>query len=139
MMKTQYEGRLNSQPWPTLGSWNDRDQFKQMMKILSQRDWKYEEITHKNILNKTQQFIVKDRTRDGTDRLMMWDSHDHSSTRFLNQSADGPTHNGTSIADLKIGKVIGTGAYAVVWIGVHLPSHWKVAVKIYEKYKLKEP
>ena len=62
---------------------------------------------------------------------------DHS--RFLGIGADAIQHQGTSIADLKIGKIIGTGAYAVVRIGVHLPSHRKVAVKIYEKYKLKEP
>ncbi len=38
-----------------------------------------------------------------------------------------------------IGKVIGTGAYAVVWVGMNKLTKQKVAIKIYEKTKLLEP
>ena len=37
-----------------------------------------------------------------------------------------------------IGKQIGQGAYATVFIGLHKPSNRKVALKIYEKEKMKE-
>lgn len=38
-----------------------------------------------------------------------------------------------------IGKRVGQGAYAVVRIGLHKLSSSKIAVKIYEKFKLLEP
>lgn len=44
-----------------------------------------------------------------------------------------------TIQDYLIGKQIGQGAYATVKLGVHRPSNKKVAVKIYEKYKLLDP
>jgi len=43
---------------------------------------------------------------------------------------------GDKIADYLIGKEIGKGAYAVVRQAVHKPSGTKLAVKIYEKFKL---
>ncbi|CEM11463.1 unnamed protein product [Vitrella brassicaformis CCMP3155] len=36
----------------------------------------------------------------------------------------------------QVGKQVGQGAYAIVRFGVHKASHQKVAVKVYEKYKL---
>ena len=38
-----------------------------------------------------------------------------------------------------IGKRIGQGAYAVVRVGLHKILNQKIAVKIYEKFKLLEP
>lgn len=38
-----------------------------------------------------------------------------------------------------IGKRIGQGAYAVVRVGLHKLLNQKIAVKIYEKFKLLEP
>jgi len=45
----------------------------------------------------------------------------------------------SSIDDYTIGKVIGTGAYAVVRVGMNKKTKQKIAVKIYEKMKLIEP
>jgi serine/threonine protein kinase len=45
---------------------------------------------------------------------------------------DGFSHK-SSIDDYTIGKVIGTGAYAVVRVGMNNKSKQKVAIKIYEK------
>lgn len=46
---------------------------------------------------------------------------------------------GSSIEDYIIGKQIGQGAYATVFFGLHRESGKKVAIKIYEKYKLLDP
>lgn len=43
-----------------------------------------------------------------------------------------------SLDDYIIGKQIGQGAYAVVKIGMHKKSNKKVALKIYDKEKMKE-
>ena len=43
-----------------------------------------------------------------------------------------------SMDEYVIGKQIGQGAYATVFIGLHKPSNRKVALKIYEKEKMKE-
>lgn len=43
-----------------------------------------------------------------------------------------------SMEDYVIGKQIGQGAYALVYIGMHKKSGKKVALKIYEKEKMKE-
>ncbi len=43
-----------------------------------------------------------------------------------------------SLEDYVIGKQIGQGAYALVFIGMHKKSGKKVALKIYEKEKMKE-
>lgn len=40
--------------------------------------------------------------------------------------------------DYIIGKQIGQGAYAIVYIGMHKKSNKKVALKIYIKEKMKE-
>lgn len=40
--------------------------------------------------------------------------------------------------DYVIGKQIGQGAYATVFIGLHKKTNKKVALKIYEKEKMKE-
>jgi serine/threonine protein kinase len=44
--------------------------------------------------------------------------------------------NITSINDYKMGKLLGQGAYALVREADHLGTGFKVAVKIYDKYKL---
>jgi len=44
--------------------------------------------------------------------------------------------NFTSIAEYRLGKVLGQGAYAVVKEGVHKSLGSSLAVKIYDKYKL---
>jgi len=46
---------------------------------------------------------------------------------------------GSSLEDYIIGKQIGQGAYATVAFGLHKESSKKVAIKIYEKYKLLDP
>jgi len=54
--------------------------------------------------------------------------------------ADGPIAKSTgSLNDYAIGKQIGHGAYAQVRFGVHKETGRKVAIKIYEKYKLLDP
>jgi len=52
--------------------------------------------------------------------------------------ASGPLA-GSNIEDYIIGKQIGQGAYATVFFGLHRESGKKVAIKIYEKYKLLDP
>jgi serine/threonine protein kinase len=47
--------------------------------------------------------------------------------------------SGSSLEDYIIGKQIGQGAYATVFFGLHRESGKKVAIKIYEKYKLLDP
>eukprot|EP00440_Ansanella_granifera_P006694 gb/GFBE01007256.1/.p1 GENE.gb/GFBE01007256.1/~~gb/GFBE01007256.1/.p1 ORF type:complete len:961 (+),score=159.43 gb/GFBE01007256.1/:1-2883(+) len=49
------------------------------------------------------------------------------------------TLTGSSLEDYIIGKQIGQGAYATVAFGLHKESSKKVAIKIYEKYKLLDP
>ena len=44
----------------------------------------------------------------------------------------------SSLEDYVIGKQIGQGAYAIVRIGLHKKTNKKVALKIYEKEKMKE-
>lgn len=44
----------------------------------------------------------------------------------------------TSLDDYIMGKQIGQGAYAIVYIGMHKKSNKKVALKIYLKEKMKE-
>ncbi|CAE8723768.1 unnamed protein product, partial [Polarella glacialis] len=59
-----------------------------------------------------------------------------------NVSSDGRPStclSGSSIEDYIIGKQIGQGAYATVTFGLHKESNRKVAIKIYEKYKLLDP
>ena len=43
-----------------------------------------------------------------------------------------------SMDDYVVGKEIGKGAYAIVFIGIHKRLNKKVALKIYEKEKIKE-
>ena len=43
-----------------------------------------------------------------------------------------------SMSDYIIGKQIGQGAYAVVRIGMHKKLNKKVALKIYEKERIKD-
>jgi serine/threonine protein kinase len=43
-----------------------------------------------------------------------------------------------SLADYQIGSQIGQGAYAIVRIGMHKKLNKKVALKIYEKEKIKD-
>jgi len=58
-------------------------------------------------------------------------------------SSEGRSGNtslsGSSIEDYIVGKQIGQGAYATVFFGLHRESGKKVAIKIYEKYKLLDP
>ena len=44
----------------------------------------------------------------------------------------------TTLDDYIVGKQIGQGAYATVYIGMHKKSNKKVALKIYMKEKMKE-
>eukprot|EP00930_Biecheleria_cincta_P021471 TRINITY_DN1590_c0_g1_i1.p1 TRINITY_DN1590_c0_g1~~TRINITY_DN1590_c0_g1_i1.p1 ORF type:complete len:949 (-),score=129.50 TRINITY_DN1590_c0_g1_i1:137-2983(-) len=57
--------------------------------------------------------------------------------------SDGPststTLSGNSLEDYIIGKQIGQGAYAIVAFGIHKETSKKVAIKVYEKYKLLDP
>lgn len=47
--------------------------------------------------------------------------------------------NDISIDDIKIGEVIGQGAYAVVKKGFYIPANLTIAIKIYDKSNLEEP
>lgn len=47
--------------------------------------------------------------------------------------------SGGSLEDYAIGKQIGQGAYATVCFGLHKETNKKVAIKIYEKFKLLDP
>jgi len=54
-------------------------------------------------------------------------------------SSESRPLSGGSVEDYAIGKQIGQGAYATVSFGLHKETNRKVAVKIYEKYKLLDP
>jgi serine/threonine protein kinase len=41
--------------------------------------------------------------------------------------------------DYLVGKIIGEGAYASVRVAIYKPLNIKVAIKVYEKNKIKEP
>lgn len=60
---------------------------------------------------------------------------------LLRDSGDGriSSLSGSSIEDYIVGKQIGQGAYATVFFGLHRETGKKVAIKIYEKYKLLDP
>lgn len=45
--------------------------------------------------------------------------------------------NYTEVSEYKLGKMLGQGAYAIVREAVHIQTGCRVAVKIYDKYKLK--
>lgn len=47
--------------------------------------------------------------------------------------------SGSVVEDYILGKQIGQGAYATVYFGLHKETNRKVAIKIYEKYKLLDP
>lgn len=49
------------------------------------------------------------------------------------------SNQGSSLEDYIVGKQIGQGAYATVRFGIHKDTGRKVAVKVYEKYKLLDP
>ena len=44
--------------------------------------------------------------------------------------------NYTSVEEYKLGKMLGQGAFAMVREAYHVDTGYKVAVKIYDKYKL---
>lgn len=46
------------------------------------------------------------------------------------------THGCSDLSDYQLGKQIGSGAYAVVREAVHKPTGEKVAIKIYDRFKL---
>ncbi|CAK0793484.1 unnamed protein product [Prorocentrum cordatum] len=46
---------------------------------------------------------------------------------------------GGSVEDYIVGKQVGQGAYATVCFGLHKETNRKVAIKIYDKYKLMDP
>lgn len=41
--------------------------------------------------------------------------------------------------DYMVGKIVGEGAYASVRVAIYKPMNRKVAIKVYEKNKLREP
>lgn len=49
------------------------------------------------------------------------------------------TLSGNTVEDYIVGKQVGQGAYATVSFGLHKDTSRKVAIKIYEKYKLLDP
>jgi serine/threonine protein kinase len=38
-----------------------------------------------------------------------------------------------------VGKIVGEGAYASVRVAIHKPTNKKIAIKVYEKGKIKDP
>lgn len=38
-----------------------------------------------------------------------------------------------------VGKIVGEGAYASVRVAIYKPTNKKIAIKVYEKNKIKEP
>lgn len=63
----------------------------------------------------------------------------HDSKRGSNGSNCGTILQGTNVEDYAIGKQVGAGAYAAVCFGLHKETNRRVAIKIYEKYKLLDP
>lgn len=72
------------------------------------------------------------KQRDSFDALLKDDMSD-------GRPSTSTTLSGSSLDDYIVGKQIGQGAYATVAFGLHKESSKKVAIKIYEKYKLLDP
>jgi len=70
------------------------------------------------------------KQRDSFDVLLKDDMSDGRPSTSL---------TGSSLDDYIVGKQIGQGAYATVAFGLHKETSKKVAIKIYEKYKLLDP
>jgi serine/threonine protein kinase len=68
--------------------------------------------------NQNDQQVAKQQSAPASDEIVFSDKH--------------------SLSDYIIGKQIGQGAYAVVRIGMHKKLNKKVALKIYEKEKIKD-
>lgn len=67
---------------------------------------------------------------------------ENSIDALRNDDSDGRPASlitGSNLEDYIIGKQIGQGAYATVAFGLHKESSRKVAIKIYDKYKLLDP
>ena len=54
---------------------------------------------------------------------------------FKNDKFDG-TLNYTDLSQYKLGRMLGQGSYALVREAIHMQTGLKVAMKIYDKYKL---
>jgi len=54
----------------------------------------------------------------------------------LSKLQEFATPGSSDILDYQLGKQIGHGAYAVVKEGVHRPTSERVAIKIYDRFKL---
>ena len=63
--------------------------------------------------------------------------HRSHGSSFYQGSSNGPTGEG-DLEHYQIGKPIGQGAYAVVYICYHKASMKKYAIKIYQKAKLND-
>ncbi|CAJ1341111.1 unnamed protein product [Effrenium voratum] len=72
------------------------------------------------------------KQRDSFDALLKDDMSD-------GRPSTSTTLSGSSLDDYIVGKQIGQGAYATVAFGLHKETSKKVAIKIYEKYKLLDP
>eukprot|EP00415_Alexandrium_ostenfeldii_P002691 UN2691 len=74
---------------------------------------------------------------DGLGRRRHGDSTIDALTR--EGSSESRPLAGGAVEDYAVGKQIGQGAYATVSFGLHKETNRKVAIKIYEKYKLLDP
>jgi serine/threonine protein kinase len=74
------------------------------------------------------------RGNDSSDGLLN-DTGDDSQLPSKGVASSGAS----SVDDYSIGKQIGQGAYATVVFGLHKESNQKVAIKVYDKYKLLDP
>lgn len=50
--------------------------------------------------------------------------------------SDFAASNFTDINDYKLGRILGCGAYALVKVAVHKATRAKLAIKVYDKFKL---
>ena len=74
-----------------------------------------------------------DRLLSGLGRMEDTPTEDEASTE------DGLDLTAQFKRDYMVGKVVGEGAYASVRVAVFKPNNRKVAIKVYEKGKLREP
>lgn len=78
-------------------------------------------------------------TDGANDRPASRQSSHGTDARRSSSDNRGDILTGNTVDDYIIGKQIGQGAYATVCFGLHKETSRKVAIKIYEKYKLLDP
>ena len=87
---------------------------------------------------KTPQSVDRTTTSDPRSHLNLKDQHIASqSSQKLLQSGSHPGQTGL-LENYQIGKAIGQGAFAIVYVCYHKATMKKCAIKIYQKVKLND-